>query len=131
MCAVAAGKHIHRKAILRDLSGSGTACLDGQHTWRSNWYQKHCNDRAERIVLGQSSSSTWCLQLRKEEVLQMKSRDANTHHWCSTLRQQCQDRQKYLVSFPQPSTTIPTRFASWAGVFRLAISACCGVQQDI
>lgn len=54
MCAAAAGKHIHGKGILGDLSGSGTACLDGQHIWRSHWHQEHLNGRAGRIVLGQS-----------------------------------------------------------------------------
>lgn len=102
MCAVAAGKHIHRKVILGDLSG--TDCLDGQQTWRSHWYQKHHNDRAGRIVLFQSFSSTWCLQLRKEdkaEVLLSCKHPSLVLHTQITM----QDRQKYLLSFPQPSPT--------------------------
>lgn len=103
MCAVAAGKHIPRKVILGNLSGSGIACLDGQQTWRSHWYQKHQNDRVGIIVLGQSFSSTWCLQLRKEDKAEVLLRCKHP-----SLVLYTQERQKYLLSFPQPSSTSNT-----------------------
>lgn len=129
MCAVAAGKHIHRKVILGDLSG--TACLDGQQTWRSHWYQKHHNDRAGRIVLFQSFSSTWCLHLRKEdkaEVLLSCKHPSLVLHTQITMPGQTEiSAELPTAQSHQHHLGIPTGFASWAGVCRLAISACCGV----
>lgn len=127
MCAVKdrkAGKHIPRKVILGDLSGSGIACLDGQQTWRSHWYQKHQKDRMGIIVLSQSFSSMWCLQLRKEDKAEML---LTCKH--PSLVLYTQERQKYLLSFPQPSSTSSTmEFLQYRpDGLGSTNSACCGV----
>lgn len=70
--------------------------------------------KAGRIVLEQKRcSSTWWLQLRKEAKAAVLLWDANTRHWYSILKKWCQERQKYLLSLLQPSSTNMTVELLW------------------